>query len=81
MDGAVPLALRPGDQAVLDVVVHHGWGEGGTAVKTNQLPGHVGDQLIHIQRDIGQVVPEDGPFLLHAGFQLLKLIHSKAFLL
>ena len=48
MDGAVALALGPGDQAVLDIVVHHGGSKGGALVKMDQLPGHIRNQLVHI---------------------------------
>ena len=75
MDGSVPLARRPGHQAVLDVVVHHGGGEGLPVVKTDQLPGHIGDDLIHIQGNVGQLVPLGGALMLHALLQVHQFVH------
>ena len=70
MDGAVALAVCPGDQTVFDVVVDHGGGQRIPVVKVDELPGHIGDQLVHIQSDVGQGFPVGGPLLLHAGFQI-----------
>ena len=65
---AVALAVGPGDQAVFDIVIHHGGGETLPLVKVDQLPGHIGDDLVHIQGQVGQFLPLGGALLLHAAF-------------
>ena len=75
MDGTIAFALRPGDQAVFDIIIDHSGGEGAALVKTDELAGHIGHQLVHIQSKIGQVLPGGGPFLFHAGAQFNKLVH------
>ena len=57
---AVLLALRPGHQAAFGVVIHHGGGEAVVLVKADDLPVHVAEDLVHIQREVRQLVPVHG---------------------
>ena len=42
------LPLRPGHQAALRVVVHHGGGEAVILVEPDHLPVHIAEHLVHI---------------------------------
>ena len=64
MNGAVALSIGPGNQSLLDIVIDHGGGESFPFVKVNQLPGHIGNDLVHIQRNIRQLVPGSGTLAL-----------------
>jgi len=76
MDGTVPLAVRAGNKAVLDVIVDHGGGQRVPIVKADQLTGHIRDQLIHIKGNIRQSIPAGGALLFHAVFQLQQFFHG-----
>ena len=66
MNGTIAFAVCPGDQPLLDIVVDHGGGESLPFVKVDQLPGHIGNDLVHIQRNIRQFLPGSGTLALQA---------------
>ena len=76
MHGGVALALCPGDETVLDIVVHHCGGQCIPVVKVDQLAGHIRDDLIHIQRNIGQFVPGRGALLFQPPFEIQQFFHG-----
>ena len=58
---AVFLAGRPGHQTAFGVIVHHGGGQAVLLVKADHLAVHIGEDLVHIQRKIRQLLPGDWP--------------------
>lgn len=77
---AVLLALRPGQEAVLDIVVHHGRGQGLAAVIGDELAGDVGDDLVHVEADVGEAVPHHGALLLQPALEFLQFLHRASHL-
>lgn len=51
------LALGPGEQGIFGVIIYHGGGEGVILIQPDGLPLHIGEDLIHVQREIRQMLP------------------------
>jgi len=73
---AILLPLGAGEQLRLDIVVDHGGGEDLPLPKGNELAAHVGDDLVHVEADVGKVVPFHGPLTFQALFQVPQFLHA-----
>ena len=71
----VLLALGPWNQAAFGVVVDHGGGQGIFLVKAQDLAVHVGEHLVHIQREVRQLVPGHRALGAHPVQQRGQIVH------
>ena len=77
---AVLLSLGPGGQAAFGIVVYHGGGEAVVPVKADDLPVHVGKDLVHIQGEVRQLVPIHRALVPETGQQVGQIVHIVSFL-
>ena len=80
MGAGVPLSLGPGHGPVLDVVVDHGGGKALPLPIVDELTGHIGNELVHIQADVGKCLPLHRALTLEALLQLADFLHGRLLL-
>ena len=71
----VLFSLGPWNQAAFGVVVDHGSGQGIFLVKAQYLAVHIGEDLVHIQGEIRQLIPGHRALGAHPVQQSGQIVH------